>query len=364
MKVANVDKFYAEEGDEFPPVDDQDLPEELEDVEDTLEDELEDELGVEVEVELGDEEAAEEEILDEVPTDEVELDEELPVDQDILPGKQVIVDVDGEEKPGTILSFNPQDGFAIVKLDQLEEVQDELQDEEGIEGLQDEEGALELPEGEEGVLELPEGEEGEEFVQPVQAQMEIEVHESKITVVADPIFEQEKSIKDTISQLITEAKKRKASEEQDPHFLLFLSESNKEIWGELSMDDKEKVNVAINESTYTSEQDVLKIIRESLSASSKTEEETLVDAIPDDLVSVWNGLNDVVKQSVLSQAKFYPNLVGSQPKMESFWNSRDLEQYSDDPLKAQLNEGNHLISESKLSENQIDRFIGAFKNLS
>ena len=94
----------------------------------------------------------------------------------------------------------------------------------------------------------------------------------------------------------------------------------------------------MNESAYTSEQDVLNIIRESLSTSSKSEEDTLIDAIPDELVPVWNGLNDTVKQSVLSQAKFYPNLTGTQPKMESFWNSRDLEQYSNTPSKVLLNE--------------------------
>ena len=399
MKVANVDKFYAEEGDEFPPTDDQDLPEELNDIEDEVEDELEDELEDGLEDGLEDELGTEVEVSldDEDETEEVQ---ELPVDQGIAPGKEVIVDVDGEEKPGTVVSFNSEDGFAIVKLDQVEEIQDEeVQDDE----------AIELPEGEVDMVELPaeEGEmEEEEFVQPVQ--MEIEVHESKITIVAepvneseevveesveeteeteteevieevieeaveeteevvieslDPIFEQEKSIKDTISQLITEAKKRKASEEHEPHFLLFLTENNKEIWGKLSMEDKEKVNVAINESTYTSEQDVLNIIRESLSTPSKSEEETLIDAIPEDLISVWNGLNDTIKQSVLSQAKFYPNLVGSTPKMESFWNSRDLEQYSDNPSKVLLNENKNVVNDSKLSDNQIDKFISAFKNL-
>jgi hypothetical protein len=34
----------------------------------------------------------------------------------------VNVDVNGEQKEGEIISFNPQDGFAIVKLDQIEEV--------------------------------------------------------------------------------------------------------------------------------------------------------------------------------------------------------------------------------------------------
>ena len=145
---------------------------------------------------------------------------------------------------------------------------------------------------------------------------------------------------------------------------MFLTEKNKNVWKQLSYEDKERINVAMNESTYTSEKDVLNIIRETLNNSKKTEEEVLIESIPVELVDTWNGLNDTIKKSVLSQAKFYPNLTNSQAKMESFWNSRGLEKYSINENKTLLNENKNYINDVKLSDNQVDKYIDIFKNFS
>jgi hypothetical protein len=142
---------------------------------------------------------------------------------------------------------------------------------------------------------------------------------------------------------------------------MFLSEKNKETWNKLSLEDKEKTTVALNESNYTSEKEVLKAIRESLSTNKKTEEEILLDSIPTDLIDTWNGLNDTVKKSVLAQARFYPNLVGSELKMESFWNSRELVKYTES--KKLITENKKYVDDIKLTENQVDRYLSIFKNL-
>ena len=123
------------------------------------------------------------------------------------------------------------------------------------------------------------------------------------------------------------------------------------------------MNVAMNQSNYTSEKEVLNIIRESLSEiKTKSEEDVLIDAIPDELIEVWNGLNDTVKKSILTSAKFYPNLISSQAKMESFWNSRALEKYSNSK-QVLLKENKQYINDTKLSENTVDKYLGIFKNL-
>jgi hypothetical protein len=266
-----------------------------------------------------------------------EVEEIQEIEQDILPGKSVSFELDGIERSGEVLSYNPQDGFAVVKLDTQSQEQSE--------------------EGEEIQSEEIEG-------QPIQDEMEVQVHESKIKVIGDRLFENEISIKETITNLITEAKKRKAAEEQQPHFLMFLSENNKKVWNDLSLEDKEKINIAINESNYSSEKEVLGIIRESLSTPQKTEEEILIDSIPNDLIDTWNSLNDSIKKSVLASAKYYPNITKTQELRESFWNSRGLEQYSKNPKKVLLNENKNYVNDSKLSNNQVDRFLDAFKNLS
>ena len=359
LRVSNVDKYYEdEEANNFPPADDQ-LPDELDDIEEEEEEEVAPSAsevpGVEPEV-LGVEPEASPEAV--VPTEEPVAE---PSDITLTPGTIVSVEVNGEQKEGEVISFNPQDGFAIVKLAEPVQVQaqPEVQPQAQIDGVPAGDAQVQI-EGQ------PVGQSQPPVQPPVQPQAqeisEIEVHESKITVKGDIVQESEESIKETITKLITETKKRKASEENQPHFLLFLSEKNKETWNKLSLEDKEKTIVAVNDSSYTSEKEVLNIIRESLSKGSKSEEEILIDSIPTDLVDVWKGLNDTVKKSVLAQAKFYPNLVGSELKMESFWNSRDLPKLAE-PKRTLITENKQYVDDVKLSESQVDRYLSIFKNL-
>ena len=356
LKVNNVDKYYEdEEQSEFPPMDNE-LPDELNDVEEEEEEEAPVSMEAQPQAEVQPE--VQPEIEPELPIDEEPI---IPSESDVtlVPGTMVTVDVNGEQKEGEIISFNPQDGFAIVKLAEPVQVQAqpedlEVQPQAEIDGVQAGDAQVQ-------VQGQPTGQ-----AQPAQPQVqeisEIEIHESKITVIGDKVFESEESIKDTITKLITETKKRKASEENQPHFLMFLSDKNKETWNKLSLEDRERTTVALNESSYTSEKEVLNIIRESLSAGSKSEEEILIDAIPTDLKDVWDNLNDTVKKSVLASAKFYPNLVGSELKMESFWSSRDLHKYAE-TKKQLLNENKNYVDDIKLSENQVDRYLSIFKNL-
>jgi len=359
LKVNNVDKYYEDENDsEFPPMDTE-LPEELNDIE-----EEEEEVNMEAPVQAqGDQLQPEAQV--ETPNAEVEepvateepVDLEANGDVSLLPGTMVQIDVNGEQKDGEIISFNPQDGFAIVKLAEPVQVQPgaqpEVQAQAQVDGVQ----------AGQAQVQVQGAPVGQPQAQPqAQEVSEIEVHESKIRIKGDKVFESEISIKDTIAKLITETKKRKASEENQPHFLMFLSEKNKETWNKLSLEDKEKTTVALNESNYTSEKEVLNAIRESLTSNKKSEEQVLIDSIPNDLVETWNSLNPTVKKSVLAQAKFYPNLVGSELKMESFWNSRELGKYTDSK-KTLITENKKYVDDIKLTENQVDRYLSIFKNL-
>ena len=350
LKVVNIDKYYEdEESEDFPPSD-QDLPEELSDIEEEEEEfetpavdvdvDVEAEGDVDVEVDVEPEVEVETPMVEPIETEDVAL----------LPGSMVSVDVEGQEKEGEIISYNPQDGFAIVKLSEPVQVQTDVQ-------VQPQAEIDEMPAGDAQVQI-----EGQPEGQPQMEEIsEIEIHESKITLKGDKIFEEEKSIKSTISKLISEAKKRKAAETEKPHFLMFLSEKNQEVWNKLSLEDKEKIKVAMNESSYTSEKEVLNIIRETLTPK-KSQEEILIESIPTDLVNVWNGLNDTIKESVLAQSKFYPNLTSSKVKMESFWNSRELQKYTNSGKKL-VNENKRYIDDVKLSESQVDRYLDIFKNL-
>ena len=340
MKVNNVDKFYDDE-DEFPPVNDQDLPNEIQDIEEEEED------GDDNMIQPIQGQAQVQGQFEEPVQTQVQEPIQGQNDLDILPGKMVTFNIDGEEKSGEVLSYNTQDGFVIVKVEDVVGVQAPVQGQAQIQGQ----------------AQAPVQGQAQAPVQGQGQVQEIQVHESNIILVNDKLNEQEFKIKDTITNLITEAKKRKASEENKPHFLLFLSESNQTLWNNLSYEDREKVNVAMNQSNYTSEKEVLNIIRESLSeVKTKSEEDVLIDAIPDELIEVWNGLNDTVKKSILTSAKFYPNLINSQAKMESFWNSRGLDKYSNSK-QVLLKENKQYINDTKLSENTVDKYLGIFKNL-
>ena len=378
MKVANVDKYYDNDDDNFGVQNtDSDLPTEFNDIEEE-EEEGDNIMSTEQPTQIEEPTQLEEPIQDETP-----VQGEIPTDvqpiqgqgEDVvlLPGTIVEIETPDGEQKGEILSFNPTDGFAIVKISsgegqvqpQSQPVQSgdvQVQPQAQIDGVPQGEGQVQIqgqPTGQ-GQIQT----QVQTQVQPQTQAQEIRVHESKIKIVGDKVFETEKSIKESISQLIAEAKKRKASEEQEPHFLLFLTEKNKNVWKQLNYEDKEKIVVAMNESSYSSEKDVLNIIRETLDNSKLTEEQVLINAIPNDLIQTWNSLNDTVKNSVLAQAKFYPNLTNSQAKLESFWNSRVLEKYSINENKTLLNENKKYINDLKLSENQVDRYIGIFKNLS
>jgi hypothetical protein len=193
-------------------------------------------------------------------------------------------------------------------------------------------------------------------------EIETTVQEKKF-IVADNILN-ENSFTKYVAELITETKKRKAAETQEPHYLQFLSEKYKQAWRGLSPEDKEKVTFAINESEalpYT-ESDVLKIMNDALSVNRKSFEELLLENMPTELKSYWNNLNENYKSSILNQAKLYPTM-DTAPKFESFWRTRRLEEYALIKENKQVLNENVLVDNSKLSEQQIDDFIAKIKNL-
>ena len=207
-----------------------------------------------------------------------------------------------------------------------------------------------------GILVLKMSETGEE-VEVAQTE-----YESKF-IKADNILN-ENSFTKYVAELITETKKRKAAETQEPHYLQFLSEKYKQAWRGLNPVDKEKVTFAINESEtlpYT-ESDVLKIMNEALSVNNKSFEDLLLENMPSELKPYWNKLNENYRGSILNQARLYPSMDNS-AKFESFWRTRRLEEYALIKENKQVVNNNVLVDNSKLSDQQIDAFIAKIKNL-
>lgn len=263
-------------------------------------------------------EGEEEPVQDELPTEEpIEPTVEEPVvadkdDVDTLPtpGETIAIG----DQTGEVLATNPQNGMIVVQLDTQEEP--------------------------------------------------VEIHESKLTRLGNRIGNIEKSLKENLNTLINETKKRKASEEDQPHFMMFLTEKRKAAYLALSNEDKTKVKMALNEQigNYTSEAQVLAIMNEALSPKKKTFNEMLLDAMPSELKPIWEKLDINVQQHILSTSRLFPSLDTVQ-KFESFWLSRDLERYTNEKPSKQLITENRLVDGSKLTESQLENFKKVFDKL-
>jgi hypothetical protein len=171
-------------------------------------------------------------------------------------------------------------------------------------------------------------------------------------------------LKENLNTLINETKKRKASEEDQPNFLLFLTEKRKAAYYQLPNEDKTKVKIALKESEgkYYSEAQVISIMNEALSPKRKSFNDLLLEAMPSELKPVWEKLDTKVQQGILTQSRLFPSLDSVQ-KFESFWQSRELERYTNEKPSKQLITENRIIDDSKLTEAQLDRFKSVFDRL-
>jgi len=234
--------------------------------------------------------------------------EEIQDEEDkteLVPGQVVKID---DDKTGEILAINADNGIAVVKLSDTGEVQ--------------------------------------------------EIQENRLSIIGDKIYDSENTLKKLVLKQINESKKRKASEDKEPHFLLFLTEKKKAAYYNLSQSDKEKVIVAMNESNgYTTENEVLTIMAKALTSAVRSFNDKLIDNIPNDLRPIWESLRPEVQGSIISSAQFYTNLT--EDKMESFWNSRNLHEYAkkSSGKVTLLTEKNNSFDNTKLSENQLEAYL-------
>jgi len=163
-----------------------------------------------------------------------------------------------------------------------------------------------------------------------------------------------------IDKLINEAKKRKASETNEHHFLKFLNKSQVNSFYNLDNDEQEKVVAHINETgNYMSSNDVIKLMQEALSLKTESLEEKLVRLMPDSIKPTWEKLEEKRKVSVLSQAKLHPELK-TEEQVEHFWLTRNIKAKA--PTKQLVSES-RLIQDDSLSEDAIEGIMERFKNL-
>jgi hypothetical protein len=163
-----------------------------------------------------------------------------------------------------------------------------------------------------------------------------------------------------IDKLILEATKRKVSETNELHFLRFLNKRQVDSFYNLSQDEQEQVKLYINEKSYFTGTDVLRLIQEALSAQNESLEERLIRLMPENIKPIWSQLNESTKRSVISQARLYPDLT-TESNIEHFWMTRNMKKK--DQTSKTLLTSEPLIQEDKLAENEMKSILERFKNL-
>lgn len=273
--------------------------------------------------------------------DEVEELDELDVDSKadnyLEGGEDEIHGEDGVPKAG-------EEDFDSNNLD-TEEVLDDNFEEDIIDSDINNDTNLEKElEGEE--LELHDTPE----VTKVEEEEEYLTHENKNT---------DSDLSKKIDLLIEEARKRKVSETNDLHFLKFLNKSQVDSYYNLTNEEQEQVKLYINEKSYFTSSEVIKLIQEALSISNESLEEKLIRLMPENIKSVWEVTNESSKKSILSQAKLYPEL-DTEAKIEHFWLTRNLKK--NESTKKMISHDS-LIQEDKLSDSEFNSILERFKNI-
>ena len=170
----------------------------------------------------------------------------------------------------------------------------------------------------------------------------------------------ETELSEQINILIEEARKRKVSETNDLHFLKFLNKSQVNNFYNLTRGEQEQVKLYINERSYFTGQEVLKLIQEALSEKNESLEEKLIRLMPENVKPQWSQLSESSKKSIMSQARLYPDLT-NESKIENFWMTRSLLK-KQAPTK-KLVSHNTLIQEDRLSDGEMKSILERFKTL-
>jgi hypothetical protein len=133
------------------------------------------------------------------------------------------------------------------------------------------------------------------------------------------------SLSGKVDQLIESLSKNKTEEivnENKYSFLKLVDEQTKKGFISLNEAEKQKVVKALNEQNYSSGMDVVQIMGSALTEQAQSGEKFL-DMIPQDLVPVWNSLNESQKASIVAQSKFYH--LDTPYQINNFWRTRGFQ---------------------------------------
>lgn len=276
----------------------------------------------------------------------------IPGDEDIIVSDEVI-----ETEEETEEEKSEEHEEIMHELGEIEQTLDVIEDE-----------VVELGEDQEEIVdEIEEIENDEEIAEIEEVQEEEKTEDDNIEELEEEELEEEYSeskseskLDRDINKLIQEASKQKALQNSDLNFLTFLNKSQVDSFNALSEEDQDRVKLHINEGSYFSGKDVIRMISEALSTKNETLEERIVRLMPENIKPVYEGLDTSAKKTYFSQAKLYPaDLLMTESQIEHFWATRNFKKETTKKLISH----DELIQEDKLSDTEVNSILERMKNI-
>jgi len=174
------------------------------------------------------------------------------------------------------------------------------------------EAASEEAEAEEATEEAEEAaEEAEEAAEEAEEAAE----ESK----EDTMESYKNSITEKLSALINKAQEKKTN---DPHFFKFVSESTRNSYNELSIEERTKVLTAVEGRGFLTEGQIITLWNSALITDAPTNEPNVTKMMPIEYKERWNTLSESKKAQILAQSKYHK--LETEYQVANFWQTRDL----------------------------------------
>ena len=187
-------------------------------------------------------------------------------------------------------------------------------DAEGEEITEAEETEAEETEAE-AAAEEAEAEEATEEAEEAAEEAEEAAEESK----EDTMESYKNSITEKLSALINKAQEKKTN---DPHFFKFVSESTRNSYNELSIEERTKVLTAVEGRGFLTEGQIITLWNSALITDAPTNEPNVTKMMPIEYKERWNTLSESKKAQILAQSKYHK--LETEYQVANFWQTRDL----------------------------------------
>ncbi len=175
------------------------------------------------------------------------------------------------------------------------------------------------------------------------------------------VLDNDDNLTERLNNVLSEIKKQKVLSNSQPHFYTFLNDKQLNDFKELSNEIKESVILKMNESEYTSTEDVLNIMSDVIVKQGQKPEEKLINTLPEDLKEEQNKLTIEAKKSIIKESNYFP-LINKSDYI-NFQNTRPFAKSIVSPEAKLIKESNENLTNEDLSDDYVNNFLTMYNKL-